>query len=65
MMAKHVNIFSIPSLLHTSVKITHNNLFLCDQGILSCPLLAQTPRQDTLAPEQERYVSVHPENSTK
>jgi hypothetical protein len=35
---------------------THNKLFLSDQGKLSQLLLAQPPRQFTLAPEQGRYV---------
>lgn len=34
--------------------MTANKLFLSDQGKLSRGLLAQPPRQFTLAPEQER-----------
>ena len=39
---------------YTAVAKRDNNLFLGDQGKLSQRLLAQTQRQFTLAPEQER-----------
>jgi len=47
----HIRI--LPS--YTSVASGDNKLFLSDQGKLSRRLLAQPPRQFTLAPEQGRY----------
>jgi hypothetical protein len=43
---------------YTSVASSDNKLFLSDQGKLSLRLLAQPPRQSTLAPEQERYGAI-------
>jgi len=48
----HIRI--LPS--YTSVASSDNKLFLSDRGKLSRRLLAQPPRQFTLAPEQGRYV---------
>jgi hypothetical protein len=42
--------------MHIS-QLAHNKPILSDQGMLSCLLLAQKPRQHTLAPDQGRYGS--------
>lgn len=53
----HVNHGRILS-SYTSVASSDNKLFLSDQRKLSRHLLAQPPRQSTLAPEQGRYAAI-------
>ena len=40
----------------TNLTTTHNKAFQSDQFMLSCLLLAQKPRQQSLAAEKRRYV---------